>query len=239
MLRQREVAPILILMLAAWLAACAGGATPPTPSIEVEPTSGLAGTDITVTGKGFPAGVEISIRLGPPGVGASPEAYAVATTTGRGAFVTAFVLPEMWPDGTPIVEEALLIIALTSDGSVKATASFNYRAPLNPTPEFALDPANGEPGQHVVVTGANFPSSAPMTLHLSSPASDHVGEVLAQIVSDEHGSFRTVIAIPITWSDSNAPVREQELLVEAISADGGERLSQATFFNVAGEKSSE
>lgn len=163
----------LSLVLSLIWAACAGVRGPVEPSIAVEPAAGTAGTEVVVTGEGFPAGVEIDVRLGPPDVGASPEAYATAITTEHGGFVTSFVMPSMWPDETPIAEGELLIIALVSDGSVKATAPYDYRPPPSPTPELRLDPPNGKPGQRLVVTGTNFwPGPSSSTWPASNPRSD-------------------------------------------------------------------
>lgn len=130
-LLKRGFALSLLVLLA--LTACPGVVTPLEPSVTVEPTSGAAGTEVVVTGEGFPANIEIDVRLGPPDVGASPEAYAVTTTTETGAFVTSFVLPARWPNATPIIEEELLIIALIPDGSVKATAPFDYEPGAQPS----------------------------------------------------------------------------------------------------------
>ena len=121
--------------LTVWLAACCRTTGPVEPAITVDPVAGAAGTEVTVSGHGFPSGLEINIRLGPPDVGASPLAYATTTTTTDGAFVTSFVLPATWPDETPIVEGELLIIALIPDGSVKATAPFAYGPPLSRAPD--------------------------------------------------------------------------------------------------------
>lgn len=231
-LLKRGFALSLVALLA--VTACNGIVAPQEASVAVDPTSGAAGTEVIVIGEGFPANIEINIRLGPPEVGASPEAYATTITTETGAFVTAFAIPDKWPDETPIVDEELLIIALIPDGSVKATVPFDYQPSL--APEITLTPPNGNPGQRVVVRGANFPREIAISLRLSSPASAHVREEAAQIVSDNEGQFRTVIIIPDTWSGSAGAVREQELVVEAVGAKDGQSLARATFFNVSGQQ---
>lgn len=222
----------------ALLAACAGAGAPPTPRIAVDPAGGGPGTVVSITGEGFPAGVEIVIRLGPPDVGASPEAYATTMTMANGSFVTSLALPETWPDETSIVEGELLIIALTPDGSMKATVPFDYRPPLNPAPELTLDPANGEPGERVEVMGVKFPPGTSISLRLSSPTAGREAEV-AQVAGDTQGRFRTIIAIPLTWPNSEATLHEQELVIVAVNADSGQILAQAAFFNVGGERPSE
>lgn len=228
-----------VLLIVAWtaaLAACGGAAAPAQPSLTVDPTAGGAGTVVTVTGEGFPAGAAINIRLGPPDVGASPEAYGMAVATEEGAFVASFVVPETWPDGRPIVEEALLIIALIPDGSVKATAPFEYRPAHSPAPQLALDPPNGEPGQRLAVIGAHFRPGTAIVVRLAPP-SDAAGEKkLALVVADEHGSFRTAVGIPLVWPRTGALVREQTLMIEVIRAVDEQLLAQAAFLNVHGEQ---
>lgn len=124
---------LLALLLLVGAPACAFGAGAPSePTIVLEPREGGAGTKVTVRGSGFPAHMELDIRLGPPDVGASPQAYAVTSTGADGSFATSFILPNAWPDGRLIDQETLLVIALNSDGSVKATAPFTFRSSSNP-----------------------------------------------------------------------------------------------------------
>ena len=240
-LLKRSLTLILVTMapVLAGMAACSGLATPVEASIVVDPASGGAGTEITVTGEGFPAGVEINIRLGPPEMGASPEAYATATTAESGRFVTAFALPDMWPDGTAILQENLLIIALIPDGSVRATAPLAYQPSLFPTPELTLDPPNGEPGQRVVVTGAHFQPGAAIVVRVTAPEAASDQRNLALVVSDSEGAFRTAITIPKMWPRTGAWVQEQKLMVEAVRPSDGASLSEAVFLNVAGEQPSQ
>jgi len=228
---------VLIVALAVALAACGGVAAPAEPSITLEPTSGAPGIEVAVTGEGFPVAVEINIRLGPPDVGASPEAYATTLTTESGGFSTSFILPETWPDGNAITEKELLVIALLPDGSVKATAPFDYQPLTSPAPELTLNPANGEAGARVTVTGANFPPNTTISLRLSTPTSEREPVEVAQVASDAQGGFRTVITIPLTWPNSDTAVREQALAIEAVRASGGPSLAKGTFFNVSGERS--
>lgn len=135
---------LLALLLLVGVAACVSGAGAPEEAmIMLEPTEGGPGTEVTVRGSGFPAHTQLDFRLGPPDVGASPQAYAVTSTGADGSFATSFILPNAWPDGRPIDQETLLIIALNSDGSVKATAPFTFHPSSGPEATGAPDTKNG------------------------------------------------------------------------------------------------
>lgn len=96
------------------------------PIIVVDPTSGGPGTSVSVRGSGFPPETRVSVRLGPPSVGATPHSYGDASTDADGGFALSFTIPAFWPDGTPITETDLIVVVLNQDGSVKATAPFGY-----------------------------------------------------------------------------------------------------------------
>ncbi len=133
------------LVCAFLFAACSGSApdkptlipnTPgPTPSITTFPTSGGAGTQVTIVGAGFPANAHVSVRLRLPGAGAGPLTYAEATTDEKGEAGIVFGLPAQWPDGRHITENKLLIMVATDDFSAQAEAEFNFTpAAAPPTP---------------------------------------------------------------------------------------------------------
>jgi hypothetical protein len=120
---------IWCLVAASTLVACAAPVAWSQPSIVLSPTFGGPGTLVTVTGSGFPVDTQVHTRLGPPSVGATPQSYGAAVAGTSGAFVLAFTMPGHWPDGTPIAEQELIVVVLNEDGSVKATAPFNYFSP--------------------------------------------------------------------------------------------------------------
>jgi hypothetical protein len=96
------------------------------PLIALDPTGGGPGTSVVVIGRGFPAETRVSVRLGPPSVGATPQSYADATTDPSGGFVLSFTIPAQWPDSTPISVSQLVVVVLNDDASAKATAPFAY-----------------------------------------------------------------------------------------------------------------
>jgi hypothetical protein len=96
------------------------------PAITLDPPTGGAGTTVSVAGFDFPAGTPVSLRLGPPDVGATPQSYAQATAGSDGRFSLTFIIPDQWPDGRPITEAELTVIVLNEDGSLRATAPFAF-----------------------------------------------------------------------------------------------------------------
>jgi hypothetical protein len=96
------------------------------PMIVVDPIGGRAGTVVVVSGSGFPPLARVSVRLGPPSVGATPLSYCDVDTDASGHFALSFTMPSHWPDGTPITETNLVVVVLNQDGSSKANAAFGY-----------------------------------------------------------------------------------------------------------------
>jgi hypothetical protein len=96
------------------------------PAIRLTPDSGAAGSEISVEGVGFAPGLSLGIYVSVPNAGYGPDTLATATTDEQGAFQINFVLPADWPISQP----ALVVIAGTADGSVKAIAPFACQIPL-------------------------------------------------------------------------------------------------------------
>jgi hypothetical protein len=114
------------LVVAGMVPACLPGMEQAEPIIVLDPITGGPGTSVAVTGSGFPAETQVSVRLGPPSIGATPQSYGDATTDAYGRFALSFTMPAHWPDGTPITETDLVVVVLNEDGSVKASAPFGY-----------------------------------------------------------------------------------------------------------------
>src|SRR5579871_2625476 len=92
-----------------------------TPRISVTPNAGGMNTQITVSGQGFPAGQNIAIYLGVANAGFGGTSYAQVTPDNNGAFSAAFSMPGTWPNGDPILETRLAVVAATADNAVKAS----------------------------------------------------------------------------------------------------------------------
>jgi hypothetical protein len=103
----------------------------------VQPDSGTANTQVTVSGGGFPANTTVNAYLGvfegPFDPSELPISYASALTGENGQYTMSFVMPATWPDGTPIESGNVAIIVATEDFEQTASALFNYVSPT-PTP---------------------------------------------------------------------------------------------------------
>jgi hypothetical protein len=132
---QHTIAWIFVALIALygaggiWLVACSeDGVTPSSePTISINPQAGGANTQVVVSGFDFPAGTAATIRIGPPDVGATPQTYGSAIAAEDGRFIIYFLMPDRWPDGQPIIETDLMVIALNEDGGLKATAPFEFQ----------------------------------------------------------------------------------------------------------------
>ena len=99
-----------------------------TPTIRLSPDHGPGGTYVNVLGEGFPAGERIEIRLSGTASGAAEELYAVTHAGAHGEIDVWFVMPEAWPNGTPITQSEIVVLAATPDYLKKATATFAYES---------------------------------------------------------------------------------------------------------------
>jgi hypothetical protein len=136
------VCTICALLALSTMVACVPQWEQTQPLITLDPDRGGPGISVVVSGSGFPAETRVSVRLGPPTVGATPLSYGDADTDASGCFSLSFSMPSHWPDGTPITETDLVVVVLNQDGSTKATAAFGYVPPL----AGALEPVLGTQG---------------------------------------------------------------------------------------------
>jgi len=103
------------------------------PTALVEPRSGPPGSEITVTGSGWPSGILVDLTgTVPAGVQAPP--YATVVTDGAGAFVAHFRL-EKTPDGNELQVGRFDLIARSVGASVAIPFLVETRRPIrNPGP---------------------------------------------------------------------------------------------------------
>lgn len=102
------------------------------PGITVSPTTVTVDTQVHVSGHGFPANSVVNVLMGPSSVDLR-GVYRVVTLDKDGNFQTNFIMPDRWPDGTPIIHTYLAIMAITTDGQVLATANLGYTPPATPS----------------------------------------------------------------------------------------------------------
>jgi ABC-type glycerol-3-phosphate transport system substrate-binding protein len=92
------------------------------PTTTLNPKFGPPGIDVTASGTGWPAGVEVAITGGAPGA----KPYATAITDRSGAFSAKFFL-EKKPDGSALETGRFDIIA--SSGSTVVTVPYVVQVP--------------------------------------------------------------------------------------------------------------
>jgi len=98
------------------------------PTAAVEPKSGPPGTQVTVTGTGWPAGVLVDVTaVLPPGVTAPP--YATVTTDGSGSFIAQFRL-EKRPDGADLQVGRFDLIARSAGVQLDVPFLVETRRPI-------------------------------------------------------------------------------------------------------------
>jgi len=106
----------------------------PLPYVNIQPAMGGAATEITVSGGNFPANTTVNVHLATlvraSAIGADVYIYATTQTDAFGNYRAAFVMPGVWPDGSPIIEETLLVVVATDNFSLQATVSFQYLPPV-------------------------------------------------------------------------------------------------------------
>jgi hypothetical protein len=103
------------------------------PIITLTPERGTGGASITVTGEHFPQWSRVEIHLGGLDTEATRQAYAATTADGTGAIDVDFELPDHWPNGDPIVQPQVVVVAATPDFVSKATAIFANDTNLTPS----------------------------------------------------------------------------------------------------------
>lgn len=100
------------------------------PVATLNPTTGEAGSQVTITGSGFPANTTVNVHLGAlasaAAAGATPTVYATTTTDANGAYQVTFAIPDQWPDGSPLTDGRIIVLVATADFSAQASAGFTY-----------------------------------------------------------------------------------------------------------------
>nr|WP_201468687.1 choice-of-anchor G family protein [Microbacterium hydrocarbonoxydans] len=142
-----------------------------------------AGTDLTVTGAGWPANTLITVQLTSPGGGTigGPE---TVTTGALGGFTLEYPVPAGTPAGTGYTVTA-------SAGTQTATDTTEVTAAAVVVDAAASVPA----GSNLGVTGSGWPLNTTVTLQLTAPGGADVGGPV-DVTTDGFGAFSTVYAVP-------------------------------------------
>ncbi|MEZ4717462.1 MAG: PA14 domain-containing protein [Caldilineaceae bacterium] len=118
----------------------------PNPNARVSPPGGSGGTQVIVSGGGFPANTTVNVHLAAfdasPSSNRGYERYATTTTNANGDYSVGFSMPGSWPDGTAIATGNLLILVATDDFGVSTSVTFNYAGVSASEEQAAPTPTN-------------------------------------------------------------------------------------------------
>lgn len=142
----RRIGLLAFTALAIVAAACSGGgssSSPPTvqprgtttptrpasgPAASVEPRSGPPGSELVVTGTGWPSGVSVDVT-GTVASGVKSTPYATVVTDGSGGFVTSFRL-EKTADGKDLQVGRFDLIVRSATAQVDVPFLIESRRPI-------------------------------------------------------------------------------------------------------------
>src|SRR5207245_8619241 len=123
-------------------------------AISLNPSSGPAGTTVTVTGINFKGNTAITTTYDGVAITTNP---ATVTSTSTGGFTESITIPSTSTAGSHTV-------SAKSSGSNLASATFTVTTA--PLPTISLNPTSGPTGTSVTVTGSNFAASSSSAVHI-------------------------------------------------------------------------
>lgn len=163
------------------------------PDVVISPTSGLAGTEVKVSGTGFARRKEVVVYFKSTGV-------TTVTTDSSGSFSTTFKVPDL---GNGIYD-----VEAEDDDNNLDKARFTIAAPATPTPTpppstptppapppvaADISATSGKVGADIVVTGAGFKANSPVTIKFGD-------KELAVTNADASGIFIALVKVPSSKS---------------------------------------
>src|SRR2546428_109833 len=151
-------------------------------TISLSPSSGPAGTTVTVTGKNFAANSGITISYDGSSITTTPTTI---TSTSTGSFTGSITIPSSSTAGPHTVK--------ATDAS-NHPASAQFTVTTTPIATISLNPSSGPAGTTVTVTGTNFsPNSAIIAVTYDGTS---VTTNPAIIQTDSSGGFSATFAVP-------------------------------------------
>lgn len=142
-----------------------------TQSMFIEPTSGVVGTTVTVSGTGFKAAGTVTITYGNESVDTTPT---TVPTDNNGTFSASFQVPA----SSSVAHEVK-----ASDGTYSLTASFT------PTATFSLGKTVGYVGDEITFSGAGFVAGQPVNITFD-------GTVVETVDAESNGNVSSVFNVP-------------------------------------------
>ena len=156
----------------------------------LNPTSGEAGTDVSVSGTGFGRRSDVVVYFDAEGV-------ATDTTSSDGSFEATFTVPEL--------DAGIYDVEAEDDDGNLDTAKFTITVPsptqpTEPTPAPTPTPTpsptavnvsatSGKTGSDLIITGAGFAAGGTVTIEFGD-------EILDTVAADASGIFVAVLKVP-------------------------------------------
>jgi LysM repeat protein len=188
-----------------------GSTVPGVTSIKITPTSGNAGSTVTVSGGGWGAGS--IVRIGPARANQDIVSEQQVTANGNGVISASVTIPSSAVSGEKWVVKGFI----PGVGANATSNQFTVGASSQDIQLF-ISPVFGPAGTSVNVTGSNWPANAVVRLGPARPNSDIVSEV--QATANASGSFNTKVTIP-----SNAANGETWVVKAFIPGSGHQKTS--------------
>lgn len=161
-------------------AAAACGQTT-SPSITLSPTSGVAGTTVSVTGKGYQAGETVNIYVD----SSTTKPIGSVTASSSGGFTKSVTIPV----GTSIGDHRIHAVGQTS--KLRTARTFTVTAPVL---TLALAPKSAQIGATVQATGGGFQPGETVKIYLDSSKTT----ALTSVTASGTGGFTAAFTIPPT-----------------------------------------
>jgi len=152
------------------------------PAITLNPTTGVSGTSVTVTGSEFTPGTILAFKIDTTTV--VPTAGQTSTLS-NGTFSSTILV-------TAATAGAHTITVTAGTSTASATFTVTASAALD-----AINPASGAAGTDIVVSGAYFPSSTPLTIkYETTTLTIKSGDTSTRV----SGIFSSTVTIPTSAS---------------------------------------
>jgi hypothetical protein len=142
-----------------------------------------AGTDLPVTGSGWPANTQVNVQVTTAGGGIINDPLPVTTDT-NGAFTLAYGIPVATPPGTGYIVTA-------TDGTSTATDTTEVTAAA------AIDAAPAvQAGTNLGVSGTNWPANTQVSVQLQAPGGGANIGGPELVTTDGSGTFTLAYPVP-------------------------------------------
>jgi len=149
------------------------------PVVILSPTSGITGTEVTVTGSNFTKNTQATIKFGRITVATEPPNLIIGAT---GALAAKFLVPAGVALGNHIV-------SVRDDAGRTGNATFTVQSSM--LTSISLSPTSVAPGATVTVTGSNFAPNTTVTIKFD-------GTTIMTVRTTDAGTFSATFAIPST-----------------------------------------